>query len=347
MKEMHRREFIKHVAIGGAILGLGNAVFQKPLEALATGKYDIGQCKSISIKCISELGWHDTMNFIRQIRRAGGPVKNQWTIPWDPNNSAGFSSLIDMETLDGRHHKFLLDAGWNNDYMETCFKREGIDEMLANREIEFLFISHEHLDHLWGLETVLKYNPEIKIIIPSTFNPEGMHLIRGAEFVTPGARNQIPHKGKLVQLKPGHVNKLYEGCAGVAFDLNTYFRVRGEESLYFNVKDKGIVCVTGCCHQEITAFADFSRKNILGGKNLYGLYGGLHIAPFGPMGSRQEELVKRMAKYDFKKIAANHCTGLFAVQKMLELGYPVVRGTGRFGTISDLYVGNGDEVSFG
>jgi 7,8-dihydropterin-6-yl-methyl-4-(beta-D-ribofuranosyl)aminobenzene 5'-phosphate synthase len=32
---------------------------------------------------------------------------------------------------------------------------------------------------------------------------------------------------------------------------------------------------------------------------------------------------------------------------MIELGYPVVKGTARFGTKSDLYVGNGDVVEFG
>ncbi len=80
---------------------------------------------------------------------------------------------------------------------------------------------------------------------------------------------------------------------------------------------------------------------------MYGVYGGLHIAPFGPLKPPQEAVVKGMGKYDFKKVAANHCTGLPAVQKMIELGYPVVRGTGRFGSKSDLFVGNGDEVFFG
>jgi hypothetical protein len=46
-----------------------------------------------------------------------------------------------------------------------------------------------------------KYNPEIKIIIPATFYPEGLHLIRGAEFITPGASNRIPHQDQLVQLQ--------------------------------------------------------------------------------------------------------------------------------------------------
>ena len=144
--------------------------------------------------------------------------------------------------------------------MDEAFKREGIDKMLESGEIEFLFISHEHLDHFWGLESTLKYNPKIKIIIPSTFYPEGLQLLGGADFNISNVWNNIPHKGELVQLKIGTINKLYEGCAAVAFDLPIVIRVRGEESLYFNVKDKGIICVTGCCHQNILTFADFARS---------------------------------------------------------------------------------------
>lgn len=347
MKEANRRDFVKTVAIGGAVLGLERAFAHEPLEALADGKYDIGQCKSVRIKCVSELGWFDSKTLIGQMEAAGGAETNQWTVPWDPKNAAGSCSLIDMESIDGFHHKFLMDTGWNNQYMDKAFKREGIDKMLESGEIESLIISHEHLDHYWGLETTLKYNPGIKIVIPSTFYPEGMQFLRGAEFITPNARNGIAHKGKLVQIKPGTINKLYDGCASVAFDLPIIVRVRGEQSLFFNVKDRGIVCMTGCCHQGILAFADFSKQNIVGGDNMYGVYGGLHIAPFGPLNPESERVVKEMKKYNFKKVACNHCTGLAAVKKMLELGYPVVRGTGRFGSKSDLYVGNGDEIIFG
>jgi 7,8-dihydropterin-6-yl-methyl-4-(beta-D-ribofuranosyl)aminobenzene 5'-phosphate synthase len=230
--------------------------------------------------------------------------------------------------------------------MDEAFKREGIDKMLSNREIEFLFISHEHLDHYWGLETVLKYNPKIKIFIPSTFYPEGMSFVSGAQFVKSSASNSIPHEGKLVKIEPKTINKLYEGCAAVAFDLPILLRTRGEQSLYFNIKDKGIVCVTGCCHQTIIKLADYAQNKIMGSENMYGVYGGLHIAPFGPLKEGQEQIVKEMAKYNFKKVACNHCTGLPAVEKMVELGYPVVEGTGMLGSKSKLYVGNGDEVLF-
>ncbi len=317
------------------------------MNLTSNGKYDIGQCKQVSIKCISELGWFDSEKTFATIKKVGGTDTNQWIIPWDYQNAAGFCSLIDVELLDGSHRKFLMDTGWNNQYMDEAFKRNGIDEMLKNGEIEFLFITHEHLDHFWGLETTLKYNPDIKIIIPDTFYPEGLELINSAEFITPGVSNNIPHKGELVRIKPDILEKLYDGCGCVTFDIPIVHRVRGEQSLFFNVKDKGIVCVAGCCHQGILTLADFARDNIVGGSNIYGVYGGLHIAPFGPMNSEREYMVEEMAKYNFKKIACNHCTGLEAVEKMIELGYPIVRGTGSFGSKSDLYVGNGDEVVFG
>jgi 7,8-dihydropterin-6-yl-methyl-4-(beta-D-ribofuranosyl)aminobenzene 5'-phosphate synthase len=345
MKKMDRRDFLKNVAIGGAVLGLGSAVLHKPIAALASGKHDIGQCKSVKIRCISELGWYDSKKLGGQMKDAGGPTTNQWVIPWDYQNAAGSSSLIEVEMLDGSRRRILLDTGWHVEYMDGCFKREGVDKMLKNGEIDFLYISHEHLDHFWGLEATLRHNPQVKIVIPSTFYSEGMHFIKGAEYVTPSARNAIQHKGELVKCEPGKVSKLFDGCASVTFDLPIIIRVQGEQSLYFNVKDKGIVCVTGCCHQGILTFADFARKNIQGGERMYGLYGGLHIAPFGPI--ERPELITGMAEYDFQKVACNHCTGLSAVEKMIELGYPVVRGTGKFTSSSDLFVGASDEVVFG
>ena len=101
MKEMNRSGFIKTIAVGGAVLGLGNIIFHKPLEALASGKYDIGLCKSVRIKCVSELGWHDGRKLIKAIMSGGGAKANQWVVPWDLENAAGSCSLIDMETLEG------------------------------------------------------------------------------------------------------------------------------------------------------------------------------------------------------------------------------------------------------
>jgi len=347
MKKLSRRDFLKVAGASGAVFITGSRLSRTMAYAETLGKEDFGQCKSVRIKCVSEVGWKDGQKLLKDMVASGGPKANQWRVNWDPTNSGGCCNLIEVETLDRKKHKFLLDTGWNNEYMEAAFKRENIDKMLVNKEIEFLYISHEHFDHYFGLETTLKYNPDIKIIIPSTFYDEGYHFLEGAEFLRAKARNRIPHKGELVKHEPAKVYKLYPGCASVTFDLPIVVRVRGEQSLYFNVKDKGLVCVTGCCHQSVPTYVDFAQKKLAGGENLYGLYGGLHIAPVGPLTPEGEQMVKAIAKYNFKKLACNHCTGVSAVQKMIEFGYPVIKGTARFGSESNLYLGNSDEIIFG
>jgi 7,8-dihydropterin-6-yl-methyl-4-(beta-D-ribofuranosyl)aminobenzene 5'-phosphate synthase len=110
----------------------------------------------------------------------------------NPENAGGYAALLEVEELSGKTRKFLLDSGWSYKWMDECFKREGIDKMLANREIEGLFISHEHFDHYWGLPVTLKYDPTITIYVPEGFYPEGKQYVKDAG-----------HKGKLVEVKPG------------------------------------------------------------------------------------------------------------------------------------------------
>eukprot|EP01084_Bolivina_argentea_P248422 415550_1 len=308
-----------------------------PIRHGQSNKYNIGQCKQIQIKCISEVGWFNNDTLLSDINESGGMGTSQWDIKWDSDNSAGSCSLVEITHLDPTQpiRRFLLDTGWNDEYMDQCFKREGIDVMLQNDEIDFVFISHEHMDHLWGVQTVLKYNPFIQILLPNTFRKDTMHFLR------------VTHHGPQVLLNPDELYSLYPGCAAKVFDIETVLDIRGEASLYFDVADKGLVCVTGCCHQGVEALASYASQNIERGSNMYGVYGGLHINPFGDtLSESQIETINRMNQFDFKKIACNHCTGVAAVQKMMDLGYPIVRGAAKYGSKSDLYVGNGDQVQF-
>ncbi len=337
---------MKPAEAAGTAPGAGGPRSKTMAFAQTGGKEDIGLCKSVKITCISETSWFDGNLLMKNMKDAGGLQANQWAVDWDPGNSGGYSSLIEMEGTDGSRHRFLLDTGWNNAFMDKAFEREGIGRMLKNGEIEFLYLTHEHFDHFFGIESTLRHDPRIRIIIPDTFYEEGHRLLEGAEFAGSGAKNTVPHKGTLVRHGPAKIYKLYPGCASVTFDLPIPCRTMGEQSLYFNVRDKGMVCVTGCCHQNIIEFAEFAKKKLDGGENLYGLYGGLHIAPVGPLSPEGENTIREMGKYGFKKIACNHCTGVSAVQRMIELGYPVVRGSARHGSPSDMYLGNGDTVVF-
>jgi 7,8-dihydropterin-6-yl-methyl-4-(beta-D-ribofuranosyl)aminobenzene 5'-phosphate synthase len=75
---------------------------------------------------------------------------------------------------------------------------------------------------------------------------------------------------------------------------------------------------------------------------MYALYGGLHISPFGEWDDEREEIVKRLGDYGLHHLACNHCTGVRAVQAMIDDGLPVACGTARHGSKTDLFLGNGD-----
>jgi 7,8-dihydropterin-6-yl-methyl-4-(beta-D-ribofuranosyl)aminobenzene 5'-phosphate synthase len=306
-----------------------------PAKGIVPETTDIGNCKSVTITCISETSWFDSEQLVSDINNAGGMSTSQYNIAWSPKNHGGYSALIDVEAVEGTHRKFMLDTGWNSAWMDYSFQREGVDDMLRKGEIEFLYISHEHMDHLWGLPVVTKYCPHIKLIIPNNYSPEGKELIR-----------KSGHKGEVVELKPGGINKLFPGCASATFDISIILGVHGEHCLFFNVRDKGLVSVTGCCHMGILNLLKYGQENIAGNLRLYGIYGGLHIAPFEKWDTKSDSVISGLSEMNLQKVAANHCTGLVSIQKMIAAGIPVVRGTAKYGSRSDLYIGNGDTVIF-
>jgi 7,8-dihydropterin-6-yl-methyl-4-(beta-D-ribofuranosyl)aminobenzene 5'-phosphate synthase len=318
----------------------------EPITAAPGGKVDIGTCKSVTVTCISEVGWHNNDRVAADVKAGGGWDANQWEVPWSVDNAGGSCSLVDVEGLDGRHARLLVDVGWNQDYMKRRFAETGVDKMLAEGAIDALFLTHEHIDHFLALQVVLDIRRDIPIYIPATFRPEAYRFMAGTDFPAAGAHNAQTHTGELIRLKAGGVNPITPGLAAVTFDVPIVLQTEGEQSLYANVRDKGLVVITGCGHQGLPRIMEVA-STFTAAEKVHGLYGGLHMAPFGPLAPDQEAIIRDMPKYGFERIACNHCTGLPAVELMISLGYPVVRGTGSQGSISDLYVGNGDKVTFG
>jgi 7,8-dihydropterin-6-yl-methyl-4-(beta-D-ribofuranosyl)aminobenzene 5'-phosphate synthase len=219
--------------------------------------------------------------------------------------------------------------------------------LLREGEVDLLMFSHEHMDHFWGLEAALALNPALPVMIPSTFSLNALKLIFGGVFPVCGAANRQIHQGALIKAEPGRVYKLWDGCAAATFDVPIMLGIRGEQSLFFNVADKGLVCLAGCSHQGPLALCDFGRDNIEGGQRLHGLCGGLHLALFQALNPGADEVIKRLGDYNLEVMAVNHCTGRPGAEMMRDLGYPVVKGSASQGSRTDLFVGNGDSVVFG
>jgi 7,8-dihydropterin-6-yl-methyl-4-(beta-D-ribofuranosyl)aminobenzene 5'-phosphate synthase len=304
--------------------------------------FAIGELRRLKILCISEIGWLDSTTLLADVRAAGGMGASQYELRWPPfgalhpENAAGSSALIEAEELDGEVHRLLFDTGWSREWMERRFAEEGVDALLARGEIDCLVISHEHFDHFWGVGATLKSCPGITIYVPDGFHAEGFDLIA-----------RLGHSGKVITTRTDEVLRLFPGAALVQFPMKTLLQVQGENVLYFNVANKGLTLVTGCGHGGVLNLLDYARRTFVSGETIHAVYGGLHISPFEEWDEERARIVQRLGTYGISRLACNHCTGMKAVQAMIEAGLPVVRGSGRRGSKTDLFVGNGDvlEVS--
>jgi 7,8-dihydropterin-6-yl-methyl-4-(beta-D-ribofuranosyl)aminobenzene 5'-phosphate synthase len=348
-RTMDRRSFIRDVALGGAAV-IAGGVLAAPESARACpgdgGAYDqvfpvgapvsIGELKSLKVTCLSEVGWWSTPRFLADIDAAGGMSTSQWTIPFDPKNSGGYSALIEAEECDGTVHNVLLDTGWNTDYMSWVFEREGVAQKIGRGLIDRAILSHEHLDHFWGLPALTRLNRKVPFWVPSTLSQKAWSFIDDSKL-----------KGQITQVKPGNVHKHFPGMASTVMDCSPILAIRGEQLLFFNVKDKGIVIVTGCGHMGIQNAIAFARANIATDTGrFYGLFGGLHISALETWSPAADLMLDAMQAAQFTVVASNHCTGITAVEKMLARGFPMVSGSASFGSKSNRYIGNGDSITF-
>lgn len=354
---MQRRHFLKGLAATSAGLAMGAGVL--PRIADAKDKEDFGEVKSIRVECISETSWFDNATLGKDIKAAGGINTNQYDVAYNVENLGGYAALVEIEALDGTKTKYLLDSGWNTEWMDYVFAKSGVDKMLQSKEIDTMIVSHDHIDHYFGIESALKHQPDIKVYFPSTSMEKSFQLLKGADFsATPGCpKNAYPHTGELVVTEKDKLYKLQDGVGVVFFDCPATLQVRGENVIYVKVKDKGYVTVTGCCHPGILTLINYARRNFKDGKNTYGCYGGLHISPFENWDPKMDDIIKGVKQCNMTKIACNHCTGWIWAEKAVKSGLPIVPGTDKFksykkvGTLAkanttNIYTGNGDVVVF-
>lgn len=355
-----RRIFLKAL-VGASIANIPGSLFSlAPHTAQAAmAPADFGEVRGLTIRCVSEVGWFDTQIIGDDVRKGGGMFTDQYEIPFSAENAAGYSALLLLEALDGTEHSYLLDTGWSTTWMDHAFAKSGVDAMLENHGLDGLIVSHDHNDHFWGIESTLKLWPDIPIYHPSTMQAKSFELLDGADFssLSGNPRNRFPHFGQRIPVYPNELCVPLPGLAIAMFDVNIPLGVRGESVVYVKVKDKGYVVITGCGHPGIGTLIDFAANTFAGGDQMYGCYGGLHIAPFEMWQPEMQLSIDKIQASGMQKVACNHCTGRVWTKKALEQGIPIVQGTDAFrsydrvvkndpGTGANLYIGNGDHVRF-
>ncbi len=159
----------------------------------------------------------------------------------------GFSAYIEV---GGRN--ILFDTGWDGNDLLYNMRALKINP----KKIDTIVLSHQHWDHVGGLNHVLNECEETTVVVPTSFSEK--------------LKKQIKNKSELVEIKDPK-----EIIAGVhtTGELEVMGEYKGvnEQSLAVETK-KGLVVVVGCSHPGLEKIlvkaSEFGR--------LYGVVGGFH-----------------------------------------------------------------------
>lgn len=95
--------------------------------------------------------------------------------------------------------------------------------------------------------------------------------------------------------------------------------VKDDQALIINVKDKGLVILTGCGHAGIINTINYARK-LTGIKKIYAVLGGFHLpADNGIYEEAIEPTLEELQKANPDYIIPCHCTGWKAINKIIDL----------------------------
>ncbi|MFO8192822.1 MAG: MBL fold metallo-hydrolase [Bacillota bacterium] len=211
---------------------------------------------SIPVKKISSLGTVDKLTVI--------PLVDYYTDNKELRTEAGVSYLIEVDDK-----KILMDTGLNKNQEHPSPLLHNLHALgYSEKDIDLIFISHLHLDHVGGKKDEKDDSfsisqgpvdlPKIPVYAPVPLKPSVWNP--GPEVNVIEEPTRLDRGIASIGIIPRHLFLLGETL---------------EHSLAINVAGKGIVIIVGCGHQSVEKILE--RASSLFDEPIYGLIGGLHF----------------------------------------------------------------------
>ncbi|WP_163329338.1 MBL fold metallo-hydrolase [Desulfurobacterium thermolithotrophum] len=200
----------------------------------------------------------------------------------------GFAALIELsdETI-------LFDTGAKPEVLAENLKKFGVNI----EEVDVVFISHNHWDHIGGLPYILKKNKDFELFVPE---PDCV------EF-----EENLPESVVCVPITtPTYISEraVSTGIMETGIEKPSF-----EHSLIVSTAE-GFVLLTGCSHPGIVEIA--KKATEICGEELFLIVGGFHLykSPDEKIIEVAEEL-----KIFTRFVAPCHCTGERGIELFKEI----------------------------
>jgi len=183
--------------------------------------------------------------------------------------------------IKGLEKSILFDTGKNGHILLSNLEKLGIHP----EEIELVFLSHAHEDHIGGLDALLTQNSKIEVWLP--------------EFFSSSFKKAIKKEGATVT----EVENFQKICER-AYTTGVIAGWIKEQSLILET-DKGLIVITGCAHPRIVNIIALAKELLK--KDIHMVFGGFHLAGFYE--DEIEEIIDQFRVSGVKKVGPGHCSG--------------------------------------
>jgi 7,8-dihydropterin-6-yl-methyl-4-(beta-D-ribofuranosyl)aminobenzene 5'-phosphate synthase len=319
---MDRRDFLKFSMAAGALLVAGEGVKG---GVMAQGTAKITEVEKLTV-------WVLTDNYYDALR-PDSKITKRYRVGPGKSIHAEHGLSYYVETLaNGKESTCMFDYGLDPIGVMTNMALLGLD---AGKASAFT-LSHGHFDHFMAATSILKQN-QSRIAAGTPFYV-GEEAFARRYSLRPGTTEAMD----LGQLKKEDIEALGLKVVEVKNPLQiipgTYFtgnieRVtayekvppsllikrgekpepddfRGEQAVFFNVKGKGLVVLSGCAHAGIVNTVKYAQK-ISGIDKIHAVMGGFHLINAKPEVIQNTVADIKAMKPDY--IIPTHCTGFEAI----------------------------------